>query len=373
MRALPTLACALVVVACGEQPPDGPDATLEESTASPGAAASDTSTGEASGDTSTGAASGEPTGEASAPAADGEAGGEAGEAPGEAGPAGDAAAAGCPDDMVSVDTTYCPDVERRCLDMEHEDINNLDICHGFAHQQRCRLRPRRIAFCIDRYEYPNRAGAHPTWMLDWYKAQATCESKGKRLCDASEWTAACEGPEHTPFPYGWERDHTKCNIDNFYIEPKKWGRNGQFLFYSKDPKIALGELSRLDQSVASGSIEGCASGYGVHDMTGNVDEWVVSDVAPREKSLWAGLKGGAWGHVRSQCRPMTYSHDPGFSYYFVGFRCCRDAPGAPPWTPSAQAMPPPVVEPHDYAPEEVLVSAASGPSKTKFSRSGHVE
>jgi hypothetical protein len=108
-------------------------------------------------------------------------------------------------------------------------------------------------------------------------------------------------------------------------------------------------------------------------MTGNIDEWVVSDVAPREKSLWAGLKGGAWGHVRSQCRPMTYSHDPAFSYYFVGFRCCRDAEGGPAWTPSPQAMPPPAVEPHDYAPDPVVVSDPSGPSKTKFSRHGRPE
>jgi hypothetical protein len=279
----------------------------------------------------------------------------------------------CPDDMISVDTLYCPDVERRCIDMEHEPINNLDICHAFAHGQHCRIPTRRIAFCIDRYEYPNRLGAHPTWMLDWYKAQATCESKGKRLCYASEWTAACEGPDHTPFPYGWERDHRRCNVDNFFIEPKRWGGKGQFFFYSRDPAIAGPELARLDQSVPSGAMEGCASGYGVHDQTGNVDEWVVSDVAPREKSLWSGLKGGAWGHVRSQCRPMTYSHDPGFSYYFVGFRCCRDAEGAPRWTPSPQATPAPAVEPFDYAPEPIAVSAASGPSKSKFTRAGHAE
>lgn len=279
----------------------------------------------------------------------------------------------CPDDMVSVDTTYCPDVERHCVDLEHDDINNLDICHAFAHQQRCRLRPRRIAFCIDRYEYPNRAGAHPTWMLDWYQAQATCESRSKRLCYASEWTAACEGPEHTPFPYGWERNHDRCNVDNFFIEPRRWSRKGPLLFYSKDEQVALGELTRLDQSVPSGSLEGCMSGFGVADMTGNVDEWVSSDVAPREKSLWAGLKGGAWGHVRSQCRPMTFSHDPAFSYYFVGFRCCHDAEGVPAWTPSPQAMRAPAVAPHDYAPDPVVVEGAPGPSRSKFSRSGRAE
>jgi hypothetical protein len=276
----------------------------------------------------------------------------------------------CPDDMVYVATDFCTDIERQCVDLEHEKINHLAICHAFAHDQRCRTKARPLAFCIDRYEYPNRKGAHPAWMLDWYQAQATCESKGKRLCWASEWTAACEGPDHTPFPYGWDRDHDKCNMDNFYIDPKKFGPKGQFLFYSRDRGIQSKELARLDESVLSGSMETCRSGFGVYDMPGNVDEWVVSDEAPREISKWAGLKGGAWGHVRSQCRPMTYSHDPAFTYYFVGFRCCKDAPDGPRWSASPDAVPAPEVAPHDFATEDVVVADAPGPSRAKWSRSG---
>jgi sulfatase modifying factor 1 len=272
----------------------------------------------------------------------------------------------CPDDMLYVDTDFCADPDRRCTDIEHERINHLDICHAFAREQRCRGEPRRIAFCIDRYEYPNRYGAHPVWMLDWYEAQATCSSKGKRLCWSSEWTGACEGPEHTPFPYGYERDHRACNIDNFFIDPMRPGPRAQFFFYSKDEGVARRELSRLDQSVRSGSIETCRSGFGVYDMTGNLDEWVISDEPPKDKSKWAGLKGGAWGHVRSQCRPMTTSHEPEFYYYFVGFRCCRDAVGTAQWTPSPQAFPPPVVKPHDFAPDPIVVVDPPGPSKTKF-------
>jgi hypothetical protein len=283
----------------------------------------------------------------------------------------DAGAGGeCPDDMIHVATDFCPDIERRCLDMEHEEKNNLAICHAFAHTQRCRTGERHVDFCIDPYEYPNQKGAHPVWMLDWYQAQATCEARGKRLCWSSEWVAACEGPEHTPFPYGFERDHDRCNMDNFYIDPKKPGLRAQFFFYSKDKEIREKELSRLDQSVPSGSMDACKTGFGVYDMTGNVDEWVVSDQPPHEKSKWAGLKGGAWGHVRSQCRPTTFSHEPEFYYYFVGFRCCRDAAGAPPWTPSDRAVPAPPVEAHDFAPDPILATGAPGPSKTKFSRMG---
>jgi formylglycine-generating enzyme required for sulfatase activity len=44
---------------------------------------------------------------------------------------------------------------------------------------------------------------------------------------------------------------------------------------------------------------------------------------PREHAKLAALKGGAWGHVRDACRPVTTSHVPEFRYYFIGFRCCK--------------------------------------------------
>ncbi len=289
----------------------------------------------------------------------------------------DAAGAPCPDDMVFVDTTFCSDVERRCTDMEKEHRNHLNICHAFATEQTCRDPAR--ADCILhrplRVPEPERRAPRSHARLVPSAGHLRIRPEAS-LCWASEWTAACEGPKHTPFPYGWARDHDACNMDNFYIDPKRPSPKSQFFFYSKDRQVALAELSRLDQSVPCGSMESCKSGFGVYDMTGNVDEWVSSDESSREKSKWAGLKGGAWGHVRSQCRPMTTSHEPEFTYYFVGFRCCRDAlePGAPKWLPSPRAATPPVVEPHDFARERRSdLAAAPGPSKAKFSRTGKPE
>jgi hypothetical protein len=73
---------------------------------------------------------------------------------------------------------------------------------------------------------------------------------------------------------------------------------------------------------------------------------------------------------------MTFSHEPEFTYYFVGFRCCRDADGAPPaekWTPAAEAIPAPPVEAHDFAPDPIVPIDAPGPSKKKYARTGHRE
>jgi hypothetical protein len=236
----------------------------------------------------------------------------------------EAEAAVCPADMAYVDTTYCPKPELHCLESEYDKPNHLTICKRFAPGQKCLVPERRQRFCVDRHEYPSQPGAHPPVMVDWYDAEAMCEEKSKRLCFQSEWEAACEGPEKLPFPYGLERDATACNIDRPWIEPTK--RHGQFLMYSPDAAAQDAELRRLDESVPSGSKERCVSGFGVHDLTGNLDEWVISE-EHRGKSKWAGLKGGAWGHVRNACRPMTTSHVPEFTYYFVSFRCCADARG----------------------------------------------
>jgi formylglycine-generating enzyme len=267
----------------------------------------------------------------------------------------------CPAGMVLVDTTYCPKVRQRCRRDEYNKPNHLTICNEFAPGQVCLTAPRRQRFCIDTYEYPNQAGAHPPVMVDWYDSRAACAAQGKRLCWESEWVSACEGPDKLPFPYGYKRDADKCNIDNPYVEPDL------ARVYAKDRAAQDKELLKLDQSVASGELKGCVSGFGVHDLTGNFDEWVNAE-GRRGKGEWAGLKGGAWGHVRNACRPMTVSHPPEFTYYFISFRCCADAApdpeavsdaGAPPlWTP-----PPP--------PDHPDPKGATRPGWTTLERGSH--
>ena len=265
----------------------------------------------------------------------------------------------CPPDMVHVEHDYCPKVRRKCTYPEYNRPNRITICHEFEEgSTECLTERHSIAFCIDKYEYPNREGAHPPWMVSWHDAEATCRSLGKRTCWDWEWVAACEGPDETPFPYGWRRDHDKCNIDNTWIEPRLSRA------YSSDPEVSNRELSRLDQSVPSGAMTECVSGYGVHDLTGNLDEWVTRAKRDGKKSKWSGLKGGGWGHVRNACRPMTTSHTPEFEYYFITFRCCKDPEGAEPFVPPGSS-PPPEVEPKDRAPIPEPIDPP-GPSERKI-------
>lgn len=230
----------------------------------------------------------------------------------------------CPDGMVYVEHDYCPRLQRRCVKSEYEPSNHITICHEFARDGAECLEPRvPVSFCIDRYEYPNEQGGHPPVMIDWHEASRLCTAQGKRLCFEREWVAACEGPDETPFPYGYARSNAACNIDNPWVSP------GLERLHSKDPAVRDAELRRLDQSVPSGARPQCVSGYGVYDLTGNFDEWTHADQArPNTRGGLAALKGGAWGHVRNACRPVTTSHHPTFVYYFVSTRCCRD-PGPP--------------------------------------------
>ncbi len=83
----------------------------------------------------------------------------------------------------------------------------------------------------------------------------------------------------------------------------------------------------------NGSQPECISDYGVADLPGNVDE-VVSSEHQRDPSFEGKFDsvhtGGPWYKgVRNQCRPKIYTHDEGFYYYFLGFRCCAEPDGKP--------------------------------------------
>jgi sulfatase modifying factor 1 len=221
----------------------------------------------------------------------------------------------CPAGMVDVEGDYCPYVEQKCI--RWVDPETKQRCADFEPESTCIGKKVHKHFCIDRFEYPNVAGQKPTVMKDWDEAKATCQGEGKRLCGDSEWTLACEGEERLPYPYGYARSDSACNIDKPHLDVDEKAM--------ADSSRRDAEVARLDQRAPSGSYEACVSPFGAYDMTGNVDEWVVNETGKPYKS---GLKGGYWGPVRDRCRPMTIAHNELFEFYQIGFRCCGEAGGA---------------------------------------------
>ncbi len=241
-----------------------------------------------------------------------------------AAPSLDTGTGNCPSGMVEVEGDYCPFVEQTCL--RWLDPETKMRCAEFAPSTECQQKTVHKRFCIDRFEYPNKVGEKPVIMKTWYEAKATCEGQGKRLCGDSEWTLACEGQERLPYPYGYARNADACNIDKPHPDVDESA--------IANPKTRDAEVARLWQGEPSGTREACVSPYGVHDMTGNVDEWVVNEGAKPYKS---GLKGGYWGPVRTRCRPMTTAHNEEFSFYQIGFRCCGEVPAGGAAHPAAPA------------------------------------
>jgi sulfatase modifying factor 1 len=168
-------------------------------------------------------------------------------------------------------------------------------------------------FCMDTYEFPNVKGELPKVFVSYNEAKGVCNSLGKRLCTETEWIFACEGEEGLPYPYGYERDANACNIDHKWIDPD--------IKALQDSKRRDNELKRLWQGVRSGSMEACVSPFGIHDMTGNIDELTTSVRKAGHRSI---LKGGYWSTVRNRCRPSTRIHNENFAFYQQGLRCCTD-------------------------------------------------
>ncbi|MEL6548527.1 MAG: SUMF1/EgtB/PvdO family nonheme iron enzyme [Myxococcota bacterium] len=147
------------------------------------------------------------------------------------------------------------------------------------------------AYCIDRFEYPNKKGTRPQTGVSFAQAKRSCESRGKRLCSEVEWERACKGPSNARFPFGNAYRAGVCNV----------GSGGR--------------------PSALGAHPSCKSGYGVSDMSGNVAEWTAS--------RWSSeipdrvVKGGAADQAMHASRCSARINEVASARSGqLGFRCC---------------------------------------------------
>lgn len=223
-----------------------------------------------------------------------------------ASPAPPASAAACPAGMALVEGDYCPDVEEKCLEWMDPPASRYHEfrCAKYAPSV-CKSKARvHMRYCIDVTERREEGSEMPRHFMSWTSSKKLCESEGGRLCKESEWIFACEGEEMRPYPYGWERDSTACNVDI----SENIGRPGRL----------------VDHRAPVASNPKCASPFGVQDLAGNLEEWVQADNG--KKMGWKEvLKGSWWIPSRHACRQFQVGHNDVYNGAETGTRCCHEA------------------------------------------------
>lgn len=208
----------------------------------------------------------------------------------------------CPDSMLLVEGSYCPKARQSCVKHLDPDGSVLRAlrCAEYAEPSACASSERQpLRFCIDRDEYSPTPQAKASNHQTLASAAAACEAHGKRLCSESEWTFACEGEAMLPYPYGFQRDGARCNTDR------------------TDLVDATGALK--DLRAEPDAFPDCVSPFGVRNMSGNVEEYVLTSDGG------AVRKGAYWQPGAAHCRAGQAHTDVTYSGVETGFRCCANA------------------------------------------------
>jgi len=196
-------------------------------------------------------------------------------------------------------------------------------------------------FCIDVFEFPNKACELPFVWTPPTMAKKVCELQGKRLCSDHEWNIACRGdPEGGPdrkYAYGDRVDIDICHTNRRHRQP----------CIVKDAKSTY--ASCTTDTEPSGSFPACRSRFGVFDQHGNVAEVMMRREGDQ---VFTQLKGSAWFYnelVREPGEPVPETttnkqgaypdhcnFDPRWHVekieaawhvnYHLGFRCCKSIP-----------------------------------------------
>ena len=150
--------------------------------------------------------------------------------------------------------------------------------------------------------YGDAAGAddEPAVHVNWSEAQAFCAAAGGRLPTAAEWREAAYTEHREAPPAGLQQGRT-------YAFPTGDSPSGMWI-------KSMGATRH--RAVGAGP----AGVNGLHDMGGNVWEWLAD-----RRGNEALTAGGSWWYDAAQTRADAMQwKDASFSAVYIGFRCAYD-------------------------------------------------
>lgn len=187
----------------------------------------------------------------------------------------------------------------------------------------------------------SRAGIPPQGYINRADAAKACKLAGKRLCSAREWYDACIGSQKTRYPYGETEVAGRCNTGKEHLMQLLFGANTKYTYtlHYNNPRL----LKEPGFLAKSGEYQGCVNDYGLHDMVGNLHEWVADDGSlslskkiPLDfgpellgvvgSGVFMGGYFSSHGEHGRGCVYATATHAPDYHDYSTGFRCCMDEP-----------------------------------------------
>jgi sulfatase modifying factor 1 len=192
------------------------------------------------------------------------------------------------------------------------------LCHALTADATIRL-DRYRAFC--NWKHPDTRDRHPINCVSFDQAKAYCAARGARLPTDLEWTSAASNGGQTPYPCGASRpDGTRTNGCGRECPPTVHRLSDR-----TDVVAQYADSDGFGGTAPVGSFPRGDGQAGIHDLVGNVAEFVVPEAEPEATGDLTTGGGFLTQNPRMMsARVHTHTAWSGATGPDVGFRCARD-------------------------------------------------